>query len=119
MTCGSENAVLYLPLVVEKSLLFYLVFLPVKDIRKKKWKSQADHKSEQVFIALINSCLFFLIVYDHKKFPFKEQLHLVTASFQVVGESDNVSPEPPALQLSNLNCNFPQLLFTRFVLQPL
>lgn len=98
MTCGSENAVLYLPLVFKGSLLLYFVFLLVRDIRKEIWKSQADNKSEHVFITLKNSCLFCLIVYGHKKFPFIDHLHYVTASFQVLLGSDNASPEPPLLQ---------------------
>jgi len=43
--------------------------------------------------------------------------HLTTTSFQVVGEYDKVSPEPPLLQTEEPQ--LPQLLLLRLVLHPL
>ena len=43
--------------------------------------------------------------------------HLPTTSFQVAVESNQVSPEPPLLQAKHPQ--FPQLLLTELVLQPL
>ena len=41
-------------------------------------------------------------------------LHLTTTSFQVVVETDKVSPQPPLLQTEQLQ--FPQPLLIRFIL---
>ena len=64
-----------------------------------------------VKLEVISSCLIACYLGE------ETDTHLATTSFQVVVESDKVSPEPPFLQTKQPQ--FPQLLLIRLVLQTL